>query len=409
MMKEAKLFSDVGVLPVEGHRPALHDLVKRAEALQPLLLKNAVESETNRRACEENIQAIREAGLFRLMVPKRYGGYEGTLRSHIEVSAALAEGCGGTAWVVALTNVCAWFTGLFSEKAQDEVFGANPDARVAGVFNASPSTRRVEGGLIVSGKWYSSSGSLHSDWAVVGAEERDANGSVIAQYLALMPRSDYSIDDTWFTAGMRASGSNCIVADEVFVPDHRLLNMAGAIEGEYATEFKDESAYRPLFVPFAALILNGPQLGLGRAALKYVIANAPRRAVAYTSFDKQTDSVMFQAQIAEAALKVDSAELRVFRATDQVDEAARNGVKLDPVTRARIRADVGLVNTHITDAINVLLSAHGAGSFSEGSPMQRWWRDSNTAARHAVALPAVGNELYGKALLGVENTVTPLV
>ncbi|MEN0107839.1 MAG: acyl-CoA dehydrogenase family protein [Pseudomonas sp.] len=410
MIKEAKLFAhEMGVRQVEGNGASLQDLLKRAEALQPLLLKNAVESEKNRRAVEENIQAIREAGLFRLMVPKRYGGYEGSLRAHIDISAALAEGCGGTAWVVALTNVCAWFTGLFSERAQDEVFGANPDARVAGVFNASPSTRRVEGGLIVSGKWYSSSGSLHSDWAVVGAEERDGNGSVVAQYLALMPKSDYSIDDTWFTAGMRASGSNCIVADEVFVPDHRLLNMAGAIEGEYATEFKDEAAYRPLFVPFAALILNGPQLGMGRAALKYVIANAPRRAVAYTSFDKQTDSVMFQAQIADAALKVDSAELRVYRATEQIDQAARDGVKLDALTRARIRADVGLVNTHITDALNILLSAHGAGSFAETSPMQRWWRDSNTAARHAVALPAIGNELYGKALLGVENTVTPLV
>lgn len=390
-------------------QPDVSQLIERARALQPLLSKNTVDNERNRRTCDENIEAIREAGLFRLMVPKRFGGYEGSLRAHLEVSAALGEACGGTAWVVALTNVCAWFTGLFSEQAQNEVFGANPDARVAGVFNASPNTRRVDGGLVVSGKWYSSSGCLHADWAVVGAEERDANGALIGQYLALMPKSAYTIEDTWFTAGMRASGSNCVVANEVFVPDHRLLNMAGAIEGEYATEYKDEVAYRGLFVPFAALILNGPQLGLGRAALKYVIDNASRRAIAYTSFEKQTDSVVFQTQIAEAALKIDTAHLRAFRAADEMDEAARNGVKLDAVTRARIRADVGFNNTQITDAINILLSAHGAGSFSETSPMQRWWRDSNTAARHAVALPAVGNELYGKALLGLENTVTPLV
>lgn len=390
-------------------QPSLSELVERARALQPLLRKNTVENEKNRRTCDENIQAIQDAGLFRLMVPKRFGGHEGSLRAHMEVSAALGEACGGTAWVVALTNVCAWFTGLFCEQAQNEVFGANPDARVAGVFNASPNTRRVEGGLVVSGKWYSSSGSLHADWAVVGAEERDANGAVIGQYLALMPKADYSIEDTWFTAGMRASGSNCVVANEVFVPNHRLLNMGGAIEGEYATEFKDEAAYRGLFVPFAALILNGPQLGLGRAALQYVIDNAPRRAIAYTSFEKQPDSVVFQVQVAEAALKIDTAHLRAFRSADEMDTAARQGIKLDALTRARIRADVGLVNTHITEAINILLSAHGAGSFSETSPMQRWWRDSNTAARHAVALPAVGNELYGKALLGVENTVTPLV
>ncbi|MHC6225555.1 acyl-CoA dehydrogenase family protein [Pseudomonas sp. X10] len=408
-MKEAMKVSDVSVLPMAEQGPTLEELVKRAEALQPLLSRNAVESERNRRAVEENIQAIRDAGLFRLMVPKRFGGHQGTLRSHLEVSAALAEGCGGTAWVVALSNVCAWFLGLFDERAQNDVFGADPDARVAGVFNASPTTRRVEGGLVVSGKWYASSGSLHSDWAVVGAEERDASGTVVAQYLALMPKADYRIDDTWFTAGMRASGSNCIVAEEVFVPDYRLLNLGAAIEGEYATPFKDEACYRPLFVPFAALILNGAQLGLGRAALNYVIDQAPRRAIAYTSFEKQTDSVVFQTQIAEAALKIDSAWLRAMRCADEVDEAARRDLKLDLVTRARIRADVGLVNSHITDAINILLSAHGAGSFAESSPMQRWWRDSNTAARHAVALPAIGLELYGKALLGVENTVTPLI
>ncbi|MCY1483751.1 Flavin-dependent monooxygenase, oxygenase subunit HsaA [compost metagenome] len=402
-MKEAT----VAKIDVQG--PSLEELVKRAEALQPLLRQHAVEAERNRRAAEESIEAIREAGLFRLMVPRRFGGHEGTLRSHLEVSAALAEACGGTAWVVALTNVCAWFTSLFCERAQQEVFGANPDARVAGVFNASPNTRRVDGGLVVSGKWYFSSGSLHSDWAVVGAEERDANGALVAQYLALIPKEQYSIEDTWFTTGMRASGSNCIVANEVFVPDHRLLNMGAAIEGEYPTEFKDEASYRPLFVPFASMILNGPQLGLGRAALKYVIDSAPRRAIAYTSFEKQTDSVLFQAQVAEAALKIDSAELRAFRTADEIDTAARQGRKLDATTRARIRADAGLVNTHITEAIGILLTAHGAGSFAEASPMQRWWRDSNTAARHAVALPAIGLELYGKALLGVENTVTPLI
>lgn len=388
---------------------SLQDLTKRAEALQPLLAKNAAESDRNRRASEENIRAIAEAGLFRLMVPKRYGGYEGSLRSHLDVSAALGEACGGTAWVVALTNVCAWFTGLFPQRAQDEVFGANADARVSGVFTPSKESRRVDGGLIISGKWYFSSGSLHADWAMVGVIEHDQNGAFKAQYLALVPMSELSIEDTWYTAGMRASGSNCIVGKEVFVPDHRLMDIMAAVKGEYPTELKNEATYRAAFVPFAALILTGPQLGMGRAALKYVIEKAPQRAIAYTSFEKQTDSTVFQMQIADAALKVDTAHLRAYRSADEIDDAAQRNVQLDYVTKARVRADTGLVTTLITEAISVLLSAHGAGSFAEGSPMQRWWRDSNTAARHAVGLPAIGNEVYGKALLGVENTVTPLV
>jgi 3-hydroxy-9,10-secoandrosta-1,3,5(10)-triene-9,17-dione monooxygenase len=169
-------------------RGSLTDLTKRAEALQPLLRKNAAASDRNRRASEENIQAIAEAGLFRLMVPKRYGGHEGTLRSHLEVPAALAEACGGTAWVTALINVCAWITGLFPELAQDEVFGVNPDARVSGVFTPSNQSRRVDGGLVISGKWYFSSGWLHADWAMVGVIEHDANGALKKQYLALVNR-----------------------------------------------------------------------------------------------------------------------------------------------------------------------------------------------------------------------------
>ena len=389
--------------------PSAQELVQRAQSLQPLLTKHAAEADRNRRAHQACIDAIDEAGLFQLMVPKRFGGHEGSLRSHLEVSAALGEACGGTAWVTALINVCAWFTGLYSRQAQDEVWGANPKARVSGVFTPSTQTRRVEGGLVVSGKWYFSSGSLHADWALVGAIEHDENGAFKHQYLALVPMSEVSIEDTWYTAGMRASGSNCIVGNEVFVPDHRLLDMQRAIGGDYPTEFKDEAAYRAMFVPFAALILVGPQLGMGRAALKYVIEKAPQRAITYTSFEKQSDSVVFQTQVADAAIKIDTAHLRAFRAADEVDTAARLAQKLDDLTRARVRADVGIITNHILDAINVLLSAHGAGSFAETSPMQRWWRDANTAARHAVGLPAVGIELYGKALLGMENTVTPLV
>lgn len=384
-------------------------LVERAKALGPLLAKNAVQSEQDRRAHEENIAAISKAGLFRLMVPKRYGGYEGSIKAHLDVTAALAESCAGTAWVAALTNVCAWFASLYPKKAQDEVFGANPDARVAGVFTPSPKTRRVDGGLVVSGKWYWSSGSLHADWAVVGALECDQNGAFVGQYLALIPRKDFEIEDTWYTVGMRASGSNCIVAEDVFVPNHRLLDVNAAVHGTYATEFKNEAAYRAAFVPVAALVLIGAQLGIGRAALRFVIEKAPQRAIAYTSFQKQTDSVVFQMQIAEAALKIDTAHLHAYRAAADIDNAAHRGEQMEYLSRARVRADTGVVATQVLDALNILISAHGAGAFAESSPLQRMWRDANTAARHAIAMPAVGTEVYGKALLGVENTVTPLV
>lgn len=384
-------------------------LVARAHSLNGLLTRNTAQTEKDRRVAEESISALAAAGLFRTMVPKRYGGHQGSVRTHMEVTAAVAEACGSTAWVVALTNVCAWFTGLFEQKAQDDVFGANPDARVAGVFSPSTQVERVEGGLRASGKWFWSSGCLHADWAMLGLLETDRNGAMLGQYLALMPMSELSIEDTWFTAGMKGTGSNCVVAKDVFVPQHRLLPLMQAVNCDYPTPFKDEAAYRAAFIPVAALILVGAQLGMSRAALAHVIEKAPQRAIAYTSFKKQTDSVAFQIQVSKAAIKIDTAHLHAFRAADDIDSAALRGEVLDYKTRARVRADTGYVAQYATDAINMLMTAHGAGSFADASPMQRIWRDANTAARHAIALQPVGEEIYGKALLGAENTVTPLV
>lgn len=387
-----------------------HDLIERAKALRPLLQKNATRTEDERRVPEENIQAIAEAGLFRITVPRRYGGDEVTIRTKLEVSAAIAEGCGSTAWVMTLINVCNWFTSLYPQQAQDEVFGANPNARVAGVFAPSARTRRVDGGLIVTGKWYYASGSLHADWGLVGVPVVNEAGVQIDQGLALIPREQLSVEDTWYVVGMKGTGSNAFVANEVFVPDHRILSLPRAIEGDYPTEHKPEEAlYRTAFVPVAVLVLLGPQLGLGRAALQYVIEKAPQRSIAYTSFQKQTDSVTFQLQIAEASVKIDTAHLLAYRAAADLDEAAAQNVYPDYITRARVRAYTGSAIRHITEAIDILLTAHGAGSFAQSSPLQRMWRDSNTAARHAVILPPVSDEVYGKALLGVENTVTPLV
>ena len=385
------------------------DLLSRAAELRPLLEANAAKGEQDRRIAEESIQALADAGLFRITIPKRFGGDEVDIATKLEVSAAVAEGDGATGWVLALTNVCHWLVGLYHDDAQQEIFGADPDARVCGVLTPSLETRRVDGGLVVSGQWAWASGSLHATWGLVGALDKDAAGNVTEHVLALIPMSELAVQDTWFVAGMKGTGSNTLVADEVFVPDHRLLSVPEGIENQYPTEHKDEALYRSSFIPVLALILVGPQLGLARAARDLCIEKAPKRAISYTSFERQTDSVAFQLEVAKAAMKVDSAHLHAFRAAGDIDAAAARGDKLDYVTRARVRADTGYTADTARAAIDAFVSAHGASSFADSSAMQRIWRDSNVAGRHAVVSPTVSYEVYGKALLGVDNDVTVLV
>lgn len=390
--------------------PDAAELVARAKELHPLLAKNATDGERDRRVAEESIEALTQAGLFRLTVPKRYGGYQTSIRTFLDVSAAVAEADGGTAWIVTVINVCNWMTSLFCARAQDEVFGVNPNAKVSGVLAPSSESRKTDGGWTVSGKWFYNSGSWHSDWSVLGIPITDEDGEVVDQGLALIPRSELQLEDMWFVAGMKSTGSNAVIAEDVMVPEHRILRVPNAIRGEYPSEHTaDEALYRSAFIPVLALVLAGPQLGMGRAALQHAISKAAKKPISYTFYEAQQDSVAFQLQIAEAARLVDTAQLHAYRAASDIDEAAARGEYPDFLTRARVRSDTGYVAESISRAIEVLLFAHGAGSFADVNPLQRIWRDSATAARHAVVSPMVSYELYGKALLGVEDTITPLI
>ena len=400
---------DVSDLAALSPSDLREELVARIRALQPLLERNAPAVEEARRVGEENIEALRNAGIFRIMVPRRFGGLETDIRTKIEVAREVAKGCGSTAWVTSLMNVCSFFAGLASAEVQEDIWGANPDARVAGVFNASSTSKKVEGGYLVSGRWPWSSGCLHADWAMLGIPIVDAEGNKIEEALAFMPMSELTIEETWFTAGMRGSGSNTTVAENVFVPEHRLLSIPGVLAGETATPYKEEALYRASFVPVAALILAGPQLGLCTRALEYGLEMAPKRRIAYTVYTRQTDSPSFQLAMAKAATLVDTAHLFAYRAADLIDEAARNARRLSYLERARIRMDVGHTVTVARDAIDVLMSSHGASAFADFNPLQRIWRDCETASRHAVAGPDIAAEVYGRALLGINEGVTPIV
>ncbi len=384
-------------------------LVARAAALVPQLAANAAQTENDRRVVEENITAIRDAGLFRIMVPRRFGGLETDIRTKLEVSRELAKGCGSTAWVTALQNVCAWIASLTTEECQTDIWGDDPDTRIAGVFDPSSTTRKVDGGWELTGRWGYASGIFHADWCLLGMPVTDEQGEMVDQAIAFLPKSDVTIEDTWFVSGMKGTGSNTIVADGVFVPEHRIISVPGLVGGDYRTPFDDEALYRSAFVPVAALILVGAQLGLCQAALDFVLEKAPKRTITYTFYENQTVAPTFQLAVAKAANLVDSAHLHAYRAAADIDDAAREGRRLDYTERARVRMDTGYTAECAREAIRILCSAHGAASFADASPLQRWWRDSEVASRHAVVHPEISAEVYGRALLGIHEGVTPLV
>ena len=387
--------------------PTRTDLVARAVGLQPLLREHAGTGDADRRTADEVIAGLTDAGLFRLMTPSRFGGFEADLRTVVEVTEALGEADGAAAWLVSIATVPAWVSGFASAQAQQDVFGADPDARIAGGSAPVPA-QRVSGGLRVSGRWAYASGSHHATWASLGAMVSDDAGNPLDAVLCLAPVVEVQLEDTWRTVGMRGTGSNTWVADDVFVPEHRIVSMGALVAGT-ASAVTDEAMYRLPFVPLATLSLVGPLLGLGRAALALTVHDAPRKAMHHTFFAHQSDSVGVQVQIAQAALMLDTARLHAHRCTDELDAAAARGERADYSTRARVRASVGYAAQQVLDAINILINVHGAASFAESSRLQQYWRDANTAARHAGLNSMVGYEILGKDLLGIDEPISPMV
>ncbi len=384
-------------------------IADRLDALRPVITGNGERGAAERRIPGESIDALAEAGLFRTMVPRRYGGYEGSITALLEVAAAIAEMDGATGWVVGLSQVSAWTVGLFSGKAQDDVFGADPDARLCGSINPVGRAEQVAGGWRVSGQWTYVSASLHAQWAALGVSMPEGAPAGWERGVALVPISELTLHDTWRMAGMRGTGSNTLTGEDVFVPDHRMMPLADATTGRYPTEFKDEAAYRAALLPTLTAVLAGPLLGIGRAAVELVRSAAQEKGIVATTFARQADSAGFQIKLAEAALQVDSAKLHAFRAAADIDRHAVAGTLPGYDTRARIRADIATSGSYVTGAVSTLLDAHGSGSFAESNPLHRLWQDANVGARHVLLNRVVSNEIYGRALLGVENDVSPAV
>ncbi|MCE7002262.1 acyl-CoA dehydrogenase family protein [Kibdelosporangium philippinense] len=378
---------------------SLHDeLVGRAAALRGQLQQDAADHDRDRRLTDRTVTALRDNGMLRLLVPKALGGHQVGMRTFVDVTAELGRGCTSTAWVTAVVNTGNFLIGLFTERARKEVWSDNPSACAAGILAPTATVEPVAGGIKVSGKWPYASGSQICDWAVVGVPHGEVS-------LALLPMSELTVEDTWHVMGMRGTASNTIVAQGVFVPDHRLLPLGPVMGGANATEFPSEPLYRTSVTGVLLLSLLGAQLGTAVTARDFVVEKAPKRAISTTSYPAQTQSVAFQMDVAHATAKIDTAHLHVHRIAEMLDDHARRGVLPDLTTRSRTRMDAAYASLQVKEAVDLLVSAHGTASFADFSPLQRIFRDVNVASRHAGTGIRIPQEIYGRALLGLDPYV----
>ncbi|MEV0702724.1 acyl-CoA dehydrogenase [Saccharopolyspora sp. NPDC050389] len=385
------------------------DLVERAAALRPLLEQHRADGEQERRLADESIAALDEAGLFRAWVPRRFGGLETDLRTIMDATAEVTRGDAAAGWLVLILGCGDWLTSLFPDQAQEEVFGAGPDTKVCQVLTPKASARRVDGGWQVSGSWAPASGCLHSGWAMLGMSLPEHGDEPADAAFGLVPMSELRVKDTWFTLGMRGTGSNLLIGENVFVPDHRLLRRGPATRGVFPLRRNDSPRYRTAVVPTLATFLIAPLLGMAEEALEHVLSQAGHKGIAFTSYERQRDSTAFQLAVAKASTKIDVARLIADRSAAVVDGHALSGTHPGYLERARLRQHASHAIQQCREAVDVLVSAYGASALSESDPLHAILRDIQTASRHALAHPASNAEAFGRALLDVEPNITEMI
>ncbi len=377
------------------------DILARARAMLPMLRERAAETEALRRLPDATDRAFAEADFYKIMQPRRYGGLELDFGTQTQLGAELGRACGSSAWVATVICCHAWLVGMFPKAAQDEVWGDDPGTTIASSFQpVGAKAERVAGGLRLSGRWKYSSGVDHCRWAALVVPVAPPPGEKPRAYFALLPRSDYRIDDTWRALGLCGSGSNDVVVEGAFVPEHRLLDMDGLMGGPTpGSEVNDGYLYRmPLFGPFAYnLVGNG--LGVARGVADVIIEGLKEQRSARGGAPVAANQSV-QLRVAEATAEIDAAHAVIFGNCAEIVRRCRAGETLTREDRVRYRRDIGFAGLLCVRAVERLFPILGARGLMSDHPAQRGWRDLRAISHHIGLTWDIQGTLYGSVILG---------
>jgi 3-hydroxy-9,10-secoandrosta-1,3,5(10)-triene-9,17-dione monooxygenase len=382
--------------------PSYDEMVLRARALAPVLRERARRAEQLRRVPDETIADLLAAGLFTAFRPARYGGAEVPFRAMIELGAALARGCASTSWVYNNLVSHNWLLGYWPPEAQDEIWGAQPDALIgSGLVMAEGEVRRVEGGWRITGRWPFSSGIDPSDWVMLGGRVAPAEGAEPAPHLFLVPKADYRILDTWHAMGLAGTGSKDVTMADGFVPARRGIPFATGNGGPHpGSAVNPGPLYRLPWYPVFSFVTAGTSLGIAQGAAQDFGAAIRSRLSTYSG-KAIADLATLQMRLAEAATLVDAAETVLLKDCDEAMAVAAAGGPFDLVDRARWRRDGAYASQLAARAVDIVFAGAGGGAIHEDHPLQRALRDVHAANGHIGVSWDLNGGIYGRVALGL--------
>ncbi|HVJ54456.1 MAG TPA: acyl-CoA dehydrogenase family protein [Aliidongia sp.] len=370
---------------------AFDRLLADIQELAPAIAARAPEIEAGRRIPVDLIETLRSAGLFRMLVPKSHGGLELDLREALDIITLLCRIEGSVGWAAVIGAGSAVFPALHPRETYDEIYRHGPDVIFAASAAPMGKAEKVDGGWRVTGRWPFASGCQHADWiygACIMHEDGKplpgpAEGAPLVR-VAVLPARQWRIEDTWYVAGLRGTGSHHVALDDTFVPQGYFLDMAS-----------DQSCLPgPLYYAPRQLISimhNAVAIGIAEGALDDLVqmANSGRR-------QQRAATPMRESEVFRHELGRIEADLRAARAFHEVQMAshwrhAKAGTLNDETQLIQgIQSSVWIATTCVRVA-DTCFTLGGGSALYDNSPLQRRMRDLHAAAQHF----AVSQRHYG--------------
>jgi 3-hydroxy-9,10-secoandrosta-1,3,5(10)-triene-9,17-dione monooxygenase len=383
--------------------PTAQELVERARKIAPVLKTRAFDADKARRVPDESIRELLDAQLFQILVPRRFGGFEQRFTTVLDVGRELALGCGSTAWLYCLLCNHHWILAQYPPDAQEEVYGGKNHAFFPQTVSGKGGTAKpVDGGFVISGQWSFATGIDFSDWVSGTVSLAKENPHPLHDRLNFIARtSEVEVIDTWFTSGMRATGSRDFILKEVFVPSRRVVSQADMLGGKTPGR-KALPEYVMLGAPYFSVLLSavlGPLLGLTlRTIEEFVTYTSSRVGIGGINHANRSSTQM---KLGYAQARYD-AMYRVARAIfSEMEESLLEGQKISAEQKIRNRRDAAFVGDECTKIVDYLISSAGSRGQTDSSPFQMIQRDVHTIRTHIVFDLEDATEAYGRQMLGL--------
>ena len=364
--------------------------------LLPTFRERAEEAERLRVVPEANIKELEDTGFFKLLQPKRFDGFESSPIDFYTAVRDISSACGSTGWVSSVVGVHPWQVALFADEAQQAVWGEDTSTRLSSSYAPTGKAVVAEGGYTLSGKWSFSSGCDHCSWVLLGGLVFNADGNVIDFKTFMVPRKDYTIVDVWNVVGLRGTGSNDIVVEDVFIPEAFTLSMGetGQCRGPGQEQNTSDLYKLPFHSVFTTTICT-PIIGMAMGAYAEHVEMQQKRSRAAYLGEKASLDPFAAVRIAKASSEIDAAWALTMNNIREEEALVAKGEQIPLGLRLKVRRDQVLGSQRAIDAIDALFEASGGRALAEGTYLQRAWRDAHAGRVHAANDPERALQMFG--------------